>query len=78
MSLTFNKFAETNLDRCETAFHPIGAWSPTDWATALAGELGDVVIYADLLATALGGSLEKSVVYKFNVVSDRYKVDIKL
>lgn len=37
----------------------------------LAKELGDTIIYADLLATKAGISLADAVVYAFNQVSDR-------
>jgi NTP pyrophosphatase (non-canonical NTP hydrolase) len=40
-SLTFERLAFSNLQRCGEAFHPIDDWTPTDWATAAAGELGE-------------------------------------
>lgn len=30
-----------NVARCETAFHPLHSWSPTDWGCAMAGEAGE-------------------------------------
>lgn len=39
--LTFRKLSRANLTRCEESFHPLEDWSPTDWATALAGECGE-------------------------------------
>ncbi len=39
-ALTFDALRAANVRRCETAFHPLTAWSPTDWATAFAGEAG--------------------------------------
>lgn len=33
---------KANLERCEKSFHPIDDWSPTDWACALAGEVGEL------------------------------------
>jgi NTP pyrophosphatase (non-canonical NTP hydrolase) len=30
-----------NVARCEDVFHQLDAWSPTDWACALAGETGE-------------------------------------
>jgi NTP pyrophosphatase (non-canonical NTP hydrolase) len=96
-----------NVARCGEVFHPIDSWSPTDWATALAGEAGetcnavkklrrlddgtnkdgdpqtaeeaiaaiarelaDTVIYADLLATRLRIDLSTAIREKFNAVSD--------
>lgn len=44
----------------------------------IAYELADTVIYLDLLAASLGIDLGKVVAEKFNIVSDRKKVDIKL
>ena len=41
MSLTFEQLSEANLRRCEAAFHPLDAWSLTDWMTAVAGECGE-------------------------------------
>lgn len=40
--LTFADLAAANLARC-VRWHPGGieVWSPTDWATALTGELGE-------------------------------------
>lgn len=39
--LTFNKLRHINVARCEEVFHPLISWSPTDWATAMAGECGE-------------------------------------
>lgn len=41
-SLTFNELRNANTERCEQVFHPINAWTPTDWACAMAGEAGEV------------------------------------
>lgn len=35
--------AKANRDRCNEVFHPIDAWSPTDWACAMGGECGEVL-----------------------------------
>lgn len=40
-SLDFNDLRRANVSRCEEVFHPLGEWSPTDWATAMAGECGE-------------------------------------
>jgi NTP pyrophosphatase (non-canonical NTP hydrolase) len=40
--LTFAQFREANVTRCEASFHAVNEWTPTDWATALAGEVGEV------------------------------------
>lgn len=39
--LTFSRLHHVNARRCGEAFHAIGAWTPTDWACALAGEVGE-------------------------------------
>lgn len=109
MSMTFEKLRTVNHDRA-LIWHPRGLedWSVSDWATAMAGEagevcnavkklrriesgtvgahgpftreeamteigkeVGDTVIYLDLLATRLGFSLEDLVRIVFNGVSDR-------
>lgn len=40
-SLSFERLREVNVKRCEDVFHPLADWSPTDWATAMAGECGE-------------------------------------
>lgn len=30
-----------NINRCEQVFHPIKAWTPAEWACAMAGEAGE-------------------------------------
>ena len=39
--LTFAMLREQNVGRCEESFHSCDDWSPTDWATAVAGEVGE-------------------------------------
>ena len=39
--LGFLRLRGVNVNRCEDVFHPLDAWSMTDWATALAGEVGE-------------------------------------
>jgi NTP pyrophosphatase (non-canonical NTP hydrolase) len=39
--LTFSKLRKANVKRCEDVFHPLDSWSPSDWATAMAGECGE-------------------------------------
>lgn len=43
MSLTFARLREHNVYRCEMIFHPLNAWSVSDWAVAFAGEAGEVL-----------------------------------
>lgn len=40
-SLSFFSFRAANVQRCEASFHMCDDWSPTDWATAMAGECGE-------------------------------------
>ena len=39
--LSFDELRISNVVRCEQVFHPLHDWSPADWATALAGEVGE-------------------------------------
>jgi NTP pyrophosphatase (non-canonical NTP hydrolase) len=41
-TLTFHSLRKANLDRCNKYFHKIDDWSFTDWACALAGEVGEL------------------------------------
>jgi len=40
-SLTFAEVRAANVRRCETSFHPLNEWSPSEWACAMAGEAGE-------------------------------------
>jgi len=39
--VTFSQLRVANLGRCLEVFHPLEDWSPTDWATAVSGEVGE-------------------------------------
>ncbi len=39
--LSFEKFREANVERCNKSFHLLNEWSACDWMTALAGEVGE-------------------------------------
>lgn len=43
MTLTFQQFRAANVNRC-VKWHPHGieSWSPSDWLTAVTGELGEL------------------------------------
>jgi len=42
-SLTFNKLATINAERCLAHYHSnLNDWSPTDWGCAVAGEAGEL------------------------------------
>lgn len=103
MSITLWDLRAASVERCEEVFHPVEDWSPTDWACAAAGEMGEVcklikkmrrgeviprtevaheiadtIIYLDLLAAALNIDLNRAVVEKFNVVSERRGSKVRL
>lgn len=39
---SFSALRHANTKRCESAYHPIGEWSLTDWLTCVAGEVGEL------------------------------------
>lgn len=39
--LDFETLRQTNVKRCNTAFHPLDSWSPEQWSNAMAGEVGE-------------------------------------
>ncbi len=41
--ISFADLRLANVSRCEEVFHPIESWSPTDWGTAVAGEVGEAL-----------------------------------
>lgn len=41
-NLSFKKLRKTNVKRCNAVFHPLKSWTETDWACALAGEVGEL------------------------------------
>jgi NTP pyrophosphatase (non-canonical NTP hydrolase) len=42
MSLSLHELRRANVSRCEKHFHKLNSWSSTDWACALAGEVGEL------------------------------------
>jgi len=40
--LLFSNLRQVNVQRCEQSFHPLKDWSQTDWACAVAGEVGEL------------------------------------
>jgi len=40
-SLDFSALRNANVVRCNAVYHHVQTWSPTDWATAMAGECGE-------------------------------------
>lgn len=49
-------FSEQNERRCVETFHPVKDWTPTDWMTAVAGEVGEA---ANLIKKARRSNYEK-------------------
>lgn len=39
--IRIDRLTAANADRCPEIYHPIDAWSPTDWACSMAGEAGE-------------------------------------
>ncbi|MFK7920659.1 MAG: hypothetical protein AB8H47_01820 [Bacteroidia bacterium] len=39
--LSFRRLSRANRQRCEENVFPLEDWTPTDWATVLAGKTGD-------------------------------------
>ena len=39
--LTFAKLRELDVKRCEEVFFKLTDWTPADWMTAIAGEVGE-------------------------------------
>jgi NTP pyrophosphatase (non-canonical NTP hydrolase) len=40
--LSLQELRNANVSRCNAHFHDINSWSPSDWACALAGEVGEL------------------------------------
>lgn len=47
-----------NVTRCVESFHDIVEWSPTDWATAVAGECGEACNLIKKLRRRTGPTME--------------------
>lgn len=56
--LKFSVLREANRQRCEASFHLIDSWSPTDWATAMAGECGEACNLIKKLRRQTGPTME--------------------
>jgi len=97
------RLKDANFRRCEKFGIKLEDWTPSDWATGLAGEVGelcnmitkrrkgieieteamekevgDIIIYLDLLCQRLNIDLYDAIVLKFNEVSDRVGFDFTL
>ncbi len=68
--LMFGELRLLNLIRCTEYFHALDEWSPTDWATAVAGEVGEACNLIKKLrrgeavhAETIGKELADAVIY---------------
>jgi NTP pyrophosphatase (non-canonical NTP hydrolase) len=84
--LGFDDLALANRNRCGASFHPLVDWSPTDWATAAAGELGEALNkikkarrtdYRNLAEerTEIGYELADAVIY-IDLLCSRLDIDL--
>lgn len=81
--LTFQQLRRANVKRCEAVFHPLSAWSPNDWATALAGEVGEACNLLKKLrrgepvcAQAIGDELADVAIY-LDLLAARLDLDLE-
>ena len=56
MDLSFSKLRASNVVRCREAYHPLDDWSPTDWACAAAGEMGEACNFVKKLRRGAQGA----------------------
>ena len=80
--MEFEKLREANVKRCEAVFHPLDSWSPTDWACALAGEVGEACNLIKKLRRGepidrleIGKELADAVIY-LDLLAARLKIDL--
>ena len=83
MALSFEQLRRVNVARCEEIFHlELDSWSPNDWMTAVAGEVGEA---ANLLkkrhrgeevsTVAIGHELADTVIY-LDLLAARLGIDL--
>lgn len=82
MPLKFDDLRYQNVARCQDVFHDVHAWSPTDWACAMAGECGEACNIVkkyrrgeDISAEALGDELADLVIYA-DLLAARLGIDL--
>jgi NTP pyrophosphatase (non-canonical NTP hydrolase) len=82
--LDFNALRAANVARCEESFHPLDAWTPEQWALAVAGEVGSVAhvikkaaTYANsgLATAALKAELADVAIY-LDLLAARCRIDL--
>jgi NTP pyrophosphatase (non-canonical NTP hydrolase) len=83
-SLDLASFRAANIERCEGDFHELSVWSPTDWACAAAGELGEACNMIkklrrgqDIDLQAIGFELADAVTY-IDLLAVRLQRDLAL
>lgn len=55
----FSQLREANVTRCEKHFHKLNSWSNTDWACALAGEVGELCNFIKKMRRGQAVPIEK-------------------
>jgi NTP pyrophosphatase (non-canonical NTP hydrolase) len=80
--LSFARLREANVERCHEVYHPVNEWSESDWATAIAGECGEVCHAIkirrrgeDLSAVTVGAELADLVIYA-DLLAERLGIDL--
>ncbi len=77
--LSFKQLRRANAKRCEEAYHPVGAWSMTDWLTAVAGEVGELVKELEPYPSVyyLGLSVSKTTGYLASAIKNMRRKDVE-
>lgn len=57
-SPSFNRLRDANVRRTADSYRPVSDWSPTDWACAAAGEMGEVCNLIKKLRRSEGDGVE--------------------
>lgn len=70
-SLSLARLRQVNVERCEDAFHPLNDWSPTDWATAAAGEMGEACNLVKKLRRLDGADKDQDSEWQRSVLTGR-------
>jgi len=80
--LTFNELRRANIERCEGSWHPIAEWTPTDWACAAAGEMGEACNFIkklrrgeDISMETIGKELADTVTY-LDLLAERLGINL--
>jgi hypothetical protein len=75
--LSFADLRRANVERCESAFHPLDAWSGLEWAGAAAGELGEAAnLTKKLRRVEMGGGQFSSRGHDSEVTADDVGVEL--